>query len=135
MNRVRPAGLVLAALIVLSTSGCGSTQKMSFFVTSVGIGDGGNLGGLAGADAHCQKLAAAIGSKKREWRAYSAPRPKTAGQRSTRTTGSVRDPGSMLRVRRLPPLLTISMERPTSSVAERHSMSLAISWEPAFTTF
>ena len=36
-------------------------QPMGFFVTSVGL-DGGNLGGLQGADAHCQKLAAASGS-------------------------------------------------------------------------
>lgn len=33
------------------------TPPMSFFITSVGSGDGGNLGGLAGADAHCQALA------------------------------------------------------------------------------
>lgn len=44
--------------------------EMGFFVTSVGSGDGGNLGGLAGADAHCQKLAAAVGSGNRTWRAY-----------------------------------------------------------------
>jgi hypothetical protein len=42
---------------------------MGFFVTSVGLGDGGNLGGLAGADAHCQNLAEAAGSN-RTWRAY-----------------------------------------------------------------
>ena len=36
-------------------------QPMSFFITSEGPGDGGNLGGLAGADAHCQQLAAAAG--------------------------------------------------------------------------
>ena len=42
---------------------------MGFFVTSVGLGDGGNLGGLAGADAHCQSLAEAAGSD-RTWRAY-----------------------------------------------------------------
>ena len=47
---------------------------MSFFVTSDQAGDGGALGGLAGADAHCQKLAEAVGSRKRTWRAYlSAP--------------------------------------------------------------
>lgn len=45
-------------------------QKMSFFVTSVGVGDGGNLGGLKGADAHCQKLAAAAGFGATTWRAY-----------------------------------------------------------------
>jgi hypothetical protein len=44
--------------------------KMNFFVTSVPIGDGGNLGGLAGADAHCQSLATAVGAGKRTWHAY-----------------------------------------------------------------
>src|SRR5438093_12180775 len=45
-------------------------QPMSFFVTSVGAGDGANLGGLAGADAHCQKLAGAVGAGDRPWHAY-----------------------------------------------------------------
>jgi hypothetical protein len=39
-------------------------------VTSAGPGNGANLGGLAGADAHCQKLAAAVGAGNRTWRAY-----------------------------------------------------------------
>jgi hypothetical protein len=43
---------------------------MSFFVTSVGLGDGANLGGLAGADRHCQALAQAAGAGNRTWRAY-----------------------------------------------------------------
>lgn len=42
---------------------------MGFFITSVNMGDGANLGGLKGADAHCQKLAEAVGSK-RTWHAY-----------------------------------------------------------------
>jgi len=47
---------------------------MSFFITSIGSGDGGNLGGIEGADAHCQALAAAAGAGGRQWRAYlSAP--------------------------------------------------------------
>jgi len=45
-------------------------QPMSFFVTSVGKGDGANLGGLAGADAHCQTLAAAAGRGNVTWHAY-----------------------------------------------------------------
>ena len=45
-------------------------EKTSFFVTSVGMGDGANLGGLAGADAHCQKLATAAGYGGATWRAY-----------------------------------------------------------------
>ena len=47
--------------------------EMSFFITSVGLGDGANLGGLAGADAHCQALAAASeapGAGSKTWRAY-----------------------------------------------------------------
>lgn len=43
---------------------------MGFFITSVGSGDGANLGGLEGADAHCQRLAAAAGAGGRQWRAY-----------------------------------------------------------------
>lgn len=43
---------------------------MSFFVTSVGKGDGGNLGGLEGADAHCVALAKAAGAKRTSWHAY-----------------------------------------------------------------
>src|SRR6195256_4224694 len=45
-------------------------QPMSFFVTSVGIGKGANLGGLAGADAHCQQLATAAGAGGKIWHAY-----------------------------------------------------------------
>lgn len=44
--------------------------SMSFFVTSSGPGAGADLGGLAGADAHCQSLAAAVGAGERTWRAY-----------------------------------------------------------------
>ena len=42
----------------------------SFFVTSVGLGKGADLGGLAGADAHCQKLAASAGGGGKTWHAY-----------------------------------------------------------------
>lgn len=45
-------------------------NAMSFFITSSGSGDGANLGGLAGADAHCAALARAAGSSGKTWRAY-----------------------------------------------------------------
>jgi len=45
-------------------------QPMGFFLTSVGKGDGANLGGLAGADVHCQTLAQAAGGGAKTWRAY-----------------------------------------------------------------
>ncbi|HXJ00981.1 MAG TPA: hypothetical protein VNH44_07145, partial [Micropepsaceae bacterium] len=45
-------------------------HPMSFFVTSIGLGHGANLGGLAGADAHCQQLATAVGAGGKTWHAY-----------------------------------------------------------------
>src|ERR1700716_2079762 len=45
-------------------------QAMTFFVSSVGSGNGANLGGVAGADTHCQNLAKAAGSTLTNWRAY-----------------------------------------------------------------
>ncbi len=51
-----------------------TANNMSFFITSVGKGDGANLGGLAGADAHCSTLAKAAGSSK-TWHAYLSTTP------------------------------------------------------------
>jgi hypothetical protein len=58
--------------VLLLTAGGALAQEnpMRFFLTSAGPGNGGNLGGLAGADAHCQMLAAAAGAGNRTWRAY-----------------------------------------------------------------
>ena len=66
----------LMAAVAASALGCTSTPSapptgpMSFFVTSVGPGKGGDLGGLDGADRHCQALAQAAGAGNRTWRAY-----------------------------------------------------------------
>lgn len=49
--------------------------SMSFFITSTGPGKGGDLGGLAGADRHCQALAAAAGQGTKTWRAYLSAKP------------------------------------------------------------
>lgn len=63
------AGAV-AALVLAGCAGMGAKTGMSFFVTSAGPGKGADLGGLAGADKHCQTLAAAAGAGNRSWRAY-----------------------------------------------------------------
>ncbi|GAB1715729.1 MAG: hypothetical protein NTAFB05_07710 [Nitrobacter sp.] len=63
--------LATAMLTAVAAQPAGAqTADMSFFVTSVGIGNGGNLGGLAGADNHCQTLAQAAGAGAKTWRAY-----------------------------------------------------------------
>ena len=76
MNRATRLGLIASAvLLALGASGAAVGQKaqqppMTFFITSAGPGNGADLGGLAGADRHCQSLAAAVGAGKRTWRAY-----------------------------------------------------------------
>ncbi len=60
-------GLMSVSLIAQEQE---ETPEMGFFITSMGPGDGANLGGLAGADKHCQSLAESVGSKKKSWRAY-----------------------------------------------------------------
>ncbi len=60
----------IAAALSIFTASCDTAQEMSFFVTSAGGGDGANLGGLEGADAHCQRLAEAVGAGERTWAAY-----------------------------------------------------------------
>jgi hypothetical protein len=60
--------IALGAALTVPTSA--QNQPMSFFVTSTGPGNGGNLGGLEGADKHCQTLAAKAGAGNRTWRAY-----------------------------------------------------------------
>src|SRR5215510_13588833 len=66
-------GISLAAAVVLAMSACESYKPqndMTFFVTSVGPGKGADVGGLAGADRHCQQLASAAGAGGKTWHAY-----------------------------------------------------------------
>ena len=65
-------GLAAATLFsaVAIQAGQAQSAATSFFVTSNGIGNGANLGGLAGADNHCQTLAQAAGVGGKSWRAY-----------------------------------------------------------------
>jgi hypothetical protein len=72
MNAMRLSILISAILLSVGLSpGVQSQQAdMTFFVTSAGPGKGGDLGGLAGADAHCQSLAQAAGAGNKTWRAY-----------------------------------------------------------------
>lgn len=70
MRRTRLAiALALSAVVVACATTTGK-PGMSFFVTSSNPGRGADLGGIAGADRHCQALAAAVGAGSRTWRAY-----------------------------------------------------------------
>src|SRR2546425_6537976 len=64
LSGVAVAGIFLAFAVHAQQA------SMTFFVTSVGKGNGADLGGLEGADAHCLALAKAAGSKYANWRAY-----------------------------------------------------------------
>jgi hypothetical protein len=61
---------ISASLVLASAAVVAQAADMTFFVTSVGLGKGADLGGLAGADRHCQSLATAAGAGKHTWRAY-----------------------------------------------------------------
>lgn len=62
--------MAAAAIVLIAGTAAAQDDEMSFFLTSAGPGDGANLGGLAGADAHCRALAESVGAGDREWRAY-----------------------------------------------------------------
>src|SRR3954468_4217383 len=69
-TKMRISMLASAAVLAVSVIALAQAQStMSFFVTSVGSGKGADLGGLAGADAHCQELAEAVGGQG-TWHAY-----------------------------------------------------------------
>lgn len=67
---IRTLGLSVVAAALLAGCAVPRSNPTTFFVTSTGPGQGANLGGLAGADAHCEKLASAAGVGDRGWRAY-----------------------------------------------------------------
>ena len=72
MSRLNFGIVASVALLSAGVSGLALAQAaaMTFFVTSTGSGKGADFGGLAGADKHCQALAAAVGAGNHTWRAY-----------------------------------------------------------------
>lgn len=79
---------IFLALILTTLAGCASEHiandlpthaptEMSFFITSVGLGNGADLGGISGADAHCQTL----GGSSKTWRAYLSTKEENARDR------------------------------------------------------
>lgn len=73
-THLRPvfSAYLLAIAVGLTTVGHSQApdSSLSFFITGRSLGTGGNFGGLAGADAHCQQLADSVGAGNRVWRAY-----------------------------------------------------------------
>ena len=65
MHAYRAVVLASSLLLLGASLGCAQGHPMRFFVTSVGVGDGANLGGLQGADAHCHALAETAGDGNR----------------------------------------------------------------------
>jgi hypothetical protein len=65
-----PLAACLALLCAAPAQAQAQQSNMSFFVSSVGVGKGADLGGLAGADAHCQQLATSAGAGAKTWHAY-----------------------------------------------------------------
>jgi hypothetical protein len=72
MRRIHLFSALTAAVVLAgcATGGGKTNDSLSFFVTSTNMGKGADLGGLEGADKHCQKLAASVGAGSGTWRAY-----------------------------------------------------------------
>ncbi len=81
MKSIVLAALTAAGLAIAAPVFAQDAANMSFFVTSTGVGDGANLGGLAGGDAHCQQLAEAAGSTGKTWKAYLSATGENARDR------------------------------------------------------
>src|SRR2546427_4494434 len=69
-SRISAASILVSAVLAMASAVQAQQADMTFFVTSVGKGNGADLGGLEGADAHCVALAKAAGAKATNWRAY-----------------------------------------------------------------
>ena len=70
MTRTRLFGIALLATVAMTAPAATQSSDLSFFITSAGPGDGANLGGLDGADRHCQMLAQGAGAGSKTWHAY-----------------------------------------------------------------
>jgi hypothetical protein len=78
--QTRNLAVVVASAALLCVPGAAQAQQanMTFFITSAGPGKGGDLGGLDGADKHCQSLAQAAGAGSKTWRAYLSTQGQNA---------------------------------------------------------
>ena len=119
MRRTSLAALLLiSGLFIASSLSQAQAPQMGFFITSVGVGKGADLGGLSGADAHCQKLAKAAGAGGRTWRAYLS------------TTASGSQPAVNARDRIGPgPWTNVKGVTVATSVADLHSNNNKLSKE------
>lgn len=81
MKTIVLAAAAVAGFAIAAPACAQDAASMTFFVTSTAVGDGANLGGLAGADARCQQLAEAAGSTGRTWKAYLSATGENAKDR------------------------------------------------------
>src|SRR5260370_5401867 len=94
MHKTMRYSLLASAVLLLGVSSGAQAQQvpqaptMTFFVTSAGPGKGGDLGGLAGADAHCQTLATTAGAGNKAWRGllHRSPTPGRKAPQSRHRT-------------------------------------------------
>jgi hypothetical protein len=116
MNRIQAFGVLGVLTLGAGVALAQTPANFSFFVTSSNPGKGGNLGGLAGADAHCQSLAAAVGAGGKTWHAYLSTSTVNAKDRIGRG-----------------PWYNVKGQLIAQNVADLHSANNKISGETALT--
>jgi hypothetical protein len=122
MKRIGIVGFALALVAPSASSVDAQGTSLSFFITSTNPGKGADLGGLAGADAHCAALAKAAGAGTRVWRAYLS------------TTGADGKPGVNAKDRiGAGPWFNVKGVQVAASVADLHSDNNKLSKENSLT--
>ena len=122
MKRIVILGFALALVAPSASSVDAQGNSLSFFITSTNPGKGADLGGLAGADAHCAALAKAAGAGTRVWRAYLS------------TTGADGKPGVNAKDRiGAGPWFNVKGVQVAASVADLHSDNNKLSKENSLT--
>ena len=114
MNKSKAAIVLTVALAMLGVTSVVKAQQqpaqpappplpqapnMTFFVTGAGPGKGADLGGLEGADQHCQQLAQRHGAGGKTWHAYLSTKQSTGSRRSMHATASATVRGRISRVK------------------------------------
>ena len=119
-------GFVAAAslAVVAAQPARAQAANTTFFLTSVGIGNGGNLGGLAGADNYCQTLAQAAGAGAKTWRAYLSTQAADGAPAVNARDRIGKGPGRIPRASRSP-RMSRNCTAPTISTSRRRSRKRA----------
>ena len=135
MNKRVIVGTLASAALLALAAGAGAQQTtMTFFLTSAGPGKGADLGGLEGADRHCQQLAQAAGAGGKTWRAYLSTQAAGGGQAVNARDRIGAGPWQQRQGRSRRARTSTTCTAPTTSSASRPRSARRARWSTAAAT-